>query len=163
MSNDNKHSRPLSPPPPLFLGEPERNLVKQVNDEIIENIIGQQILYYAIDPHTTNFHPIYGEALVKNFLPPVRVYALITWDGTIEMSNLNFIDKENKIVVKFHKRRLNEDQDIVVKPGDYVLYGTYYFEIVKLEEPKLLFGQVDHTFEVDATCIRSRKSNFDAH
>lgn len=162
MSDNNKHSRPLSPPPPLFLGSPERNLVKQVNDEIIERIIGQQVLYYAIDFQTTNFHPIYGEAIVKNFLPPVRIYALITWDGTIEISNANFIDRENKVTIKFHKRRLNEDQDIIIKPGDFVCYGNYYFEIVKLMEPKLLFGQVEHIFEVDALCIRSRKENFSA-
>lgn len=159
---DNKHTRPISPPPPLFLGEPERNLVKQVNDELIERVIGQQILYYAIDGLRTHFHPIYGEAIVKNFLPPIRIYALVTWDGTIEVTNTNFVDKESKIVIKFHKRRLNEDQNIIVKPGDFVLYGRFYYEIIKLEEPKLLFGQVAHTFEVDATCIRSRKGNFDA-
>jgi hypothetical protein len=160
--SDNKFNRPISPPPPLFLGEPERNLVKQVNDELIERVIGQQILYFAIDAQRTNFHPIYGEAIVKNFLPPIRIYALVTWEGTIEVTNMNFVDKESKIVVKFHKRRLNEDQDIIVKPGDFIQYGNYYYEIIKLEEPKLLFGQSAHTFEVDATCIRSRKGNFDA-
>ncbi len=39
MSEDNKWSKPASPPPPLFLGEKERNLVKQVNDEIIERVM----------------------------------------------------------------------------------------------------------------------------
>ena len=38
--------RPAAPPPPLFLGKKERDLVKQVNDELVEKIIGQQILYY---------------------------------------------------------------------------------------------------------------------
>jgi hypothetical protein len=33
MSNEWK--RPKAPPPPLFLGEKERNLVKQVNDELV--------------------------------------------------------------------------------------------------------------------------------
>ena len=33
---DNEWERPKSPPPPLFLGRKERNLVKQVNDELIE-------------------------------------------------------------------------------------------------------------------------------
>ncbi len=37
--------KPKSPPPPLFLGKKERDLVKQVNDELIEKVIGQQILY----------------------------------------------------------------------------------------------------------------------
>ena len=61
MSNEWK--RPEAPPPPLFLGEKERNLVKQVNDELVEKVIGQQILYYSIDLERTNFHSLYGEAV----------------------------------------------------------------------------------------------------
>ena len=41
MSEDNKWSRPAAPPPPLFLGKKERDLVKQINDELIEKVIGQ--------------------------------------------------------------------------------------------------------------------------
>ena len=57
--------RPASPPPPLFLGKKERDLVKQVNDELIEKVIGQQILYYSIDMETTNFHDLYGKEFKK--------------------------------------------------------------------------------------------------
>lgn len=62
-----KWTRPTHPPSPLFVGEKEKNLVKQVNDEIIERVVGQQVLYFAIDMETTNFHPLYGEAVEKNF------------------------------------------------------------------------------------------------
>ena len=75
----NKWDRPASPPPPLFLGKKERDLVKQVNDELIEKVIGQQILYYPIDMDATNFHPLYGEAIEKTFLPPIRIYALVEY------------------------------------------------------------------------------------
>ena len=89
----NRWKRPDAPPPPLFFGEKERNLVKQVNDELIEKVIGQQILYYPID---------------------------------------------------------------------IVLYGEYYYEIVKLSEDTKLFGQVDYGFEISARCRRARKGLFDA-
>ena len=40
MSNDkNKWSQPTQAPPPLFVGQKERDLIKQVNDELIENVI----------------------------------------------------------------------------------------------------------------------------
>ena len=54
MSEDNKWTRPTNPPPPLFLGEKERNLVKQVNDELIERVIGQQILYLPVSVEYSN-------------------------------------------------------------------------------------------------------------
>ena len=55
---DNKRKQPQQPPPPLFLGKKERDLVKQVNDELVERVIGQQILYYPISIEDTNFHPV---------------------------------------------------------------------------------------------------------
>ena len=52
--DDNKWTRPQNPPPPLFLGEKERDLVKQVNDELLERVIGQQILYIPVSRERTN-------------------------------------------------------------------------------------------------------------
>jgi len=37
-----------------------------------------------------------------------------------------------------------------------------FYEIVKLIEPKLLFGQVEHRFEIQAECIRARDGVFNA-
>ena len=163
MSDDNKWSRPDAPPPPLFLGKKERDLVKQINDELVEKVIGQQILYYSIDLRATQFHDLYGEAIKKTYLPPVRVYALVEFtDYSTEYMESAGIDKSWEIMVHFHKRRLEEDQDLCVREGDFVLYGEYYYEIVNLSEPKLLFGQAGREFEIAARCRRARKGLFDA-
>ena len=161
--SDNEWSRPAAPPPPLFLGKKERDLVKQVNDELVEKVIGQQILYYPIDMETTNFHDLYGEAIEKTFLPPVRVFALVKFDdeGTSYLDSVG-IDGSSQITVHFHKRRLTEDQNLFVREGDFVLYGERYYETIKLSSSRKLFGQVNQTFETSATCKRARKGLFDA-
>lgn len=161
MSDDWK--KPAQPPPPMFFGQKERDLVKQVNDEIIERVVGQQVLYFPIDIEHTEFHPLYGEAIEKTFLPPVRVYALVEYQGveTEYLENIS-LDKITNINVKFHKRRLTEDQDLFVREGDFVRYGSIYYEIVKLTEPKLLFGQAEFRFEIQATCVRARDGLFNA-
>jgi hypothetical protein len=160
---DNKWEQPEAPPPPLFTGKKERDLVKQVNDELIERVIGQQVVYYPIDIERTNFHDIYGEAIIKTFLPPVQVYELVTWGGFESVYSKSIgMDKTTKITVNFHKRRLTEDQDLFVREGDYIAYGDQYFEIVKLAETKLIFGQVDHPMEISAECIKVREGQFDA-
>tara|TARA_Y100001937_G_scaffold88078_1_gene119130 strand:- start:383 stop:871 length:489 start_codon:yes stop_codon:yes gene_type:complete len=155
--------RPAQPPPPLFLGKKERDLVKQVNDELIEKVIGQQILYYPIDIERTDYHDMYGEAIEKTYLPPIRIYALVNVEEETT-SYLNGVgtDSDAMINVYFHKRRLNDDQDVFARQGDFVLYGKTYYEIVKLTEPRKLFGQVEHTFEVMAVCRRARRGLFDA-
>jgi len=155
--------RPTQPPSPMFFGEKEKNLVKQINDEIIERVVGQQVLYFPIDVESTDFHPIYGEAIEKNFLHPIRVFALVEFQGveTSDMENIA-LDKATKIKVNFHKRRLTEDQNLFVREGDFVRFGEVFYEIVKLLEPKILFGQPETRFEVGAECIRARDGLFNA-
>ena len=160
-SEKDKWSQPVQPPPPLFLGQKERDLVKQFNDELIERVIGQVIAYYPIDLEHTNFHPLYNEAVIKSFLPPVRVYALVEYQGQETKTDKYGIDKITKITVHFHKGRLTEDQDLFVREGDFLSYGNAYYEIVSLKEPQELFGQADRQMEIVAECIRSREGLFD--
>ena len=96
-------------------------------------------------------------------MPPVRVFALIEYQGveTQYMENIG-LDKTTKISIKFQKRRITEDQDLFVREGDFVRYGAIFYEIVKLIEPKLLFGQPEHRFEIQAECIRARDGLFKA-
>ena len=161
--SDDKWEKLDAPPPPMFLGEKEKNLVKQVNDEIIERVVGQQILYFPIDIEHTDFHPLYGEAIETTFLPPVRVFARVEYQGveTNVIDNIG-LDKKTGLKVMFHKRRLTEDQDLSVREGDFVRYGSIFYEIVKLNEPKHLFGQADTQFEITADCIRARDGVFNA-
>jgi len=146
----------------LFLGKKERDLVKQVNDELIERVIGQGVFYYPISMKNTNFHPLYGEAVTKTFLPPVRVYALIVWEGfTTETTNFG-IHRRPSIVIHFHKRRLIEDQDLFVREGDFVQYGDTLYEIINTDEPRQIFGQVEHKMEIEAKCLKAREGVFNA-
>ena len=162
MSTKDKWKQPAAPPPPLFLGQKERDLVKQVNDEVTEKIVGQTVLYYPIDIGRTNFHSLYGEAVEKTFLPPIRVYAMVKYQNQTTSVTSYGIERIQKITVLFHKRRLSEDQDMFVREGDFVQHGDMHYEITSLTEPKWLFGQAENSFEIQASCIRSRESLFNA-
>lgn len=161
MSEDNKWSQPDNPPPPLFVGQKEKDLVKQVNDEIIERVVGQTIVYYPISLQHTKYHDLYGEAINKVFLDPVRVHAMVKYAGQDTTVTPLGVDRIEKINIAFHKRRLTEDQDLFVREGDFIQYGEHFYEILTLEEPKWLFGQVESSFEIAATCVRAREGLFD--
>ena len=134
----------------------------QPDDELIERVVGQQIAYYAIDEKPTDFHPLYGEAIEKTFLPPIRVHALIEWNEyASEFMQSGAVDQNYAITIHFHHRRLTEDQDLYVRVGDFVLYGEVYYEIVQTAEPRKIYGQGDHSVEVSAKCIRARSGVFD--
>jgi len=159
---DNEWKQPDAPPPPLFIGDKEKRLVKQINDEVVERIVGQTVLYYPISVEHSNFHETYGEAIEKSFLPPIRVYALVEWEGIITETGKFGVDRKSTITVHFHKRRLTEDQDLFVREGDFVLFGSIFYEITQLDEPKLLYGEPTSRFEIVAKCTRAREGKFNA-
>ena len=82
----NKWSQPVAPPAPMFFGEKERDLVKQVNDELAERVVGQTIAYYPISIDDSNFNETYGEAIEKVSLPPVRTSRWLTSRQTKSMA-----------------------------------------------------------------------------
>ena len=159
---DNEWTRPDAPPTPLFTGKKEKDFVKQINDEVIERVIGQGVFYYPISIEHTEYHEIYGEAIIKTFLPPVRVHALVEWAEFITEAGKFGIDRRRSINVHFHKRRLTEDQNLYVREGDFVKYGDLFYEIVSLSEPQELFGQNESKMEIVAKCIRAREGRFNA-
>lgn len=157
MPNEDKFKNLPQPPAPMFMGEKERALVKHINQELEERVIGQQIVYYPIDRERTNYHAIYGEAIDKVFLPPVRVFALVEWEGKVVSSDSGLsADTMDKITVNFHNKRLNEDQKLEVTIGDFVLYGQTLYEIMILTTDRQLFGDINQKFQTAAECLRSR-------
>jgi hypothetical protein len=162
MARSNEFTRPEAPPSPLFINQPERDFNKQVVTEVAERLVGQPVLYYAIDIESTNYHPLYGEAIEKTFLPPIKVFVFVDF-GKLETKVDKFgLDKETKITVSFHKRRLTEDQNLYVREGDFVLYGEFLYEIASLSEPRSPYGQSENRIEITAICIKSRKGTFNA-
>ena len=121
--SDNKWNQPLSPPPPMFAGKKEKDLVKQVNDEVLEKVVGQQIAYYPISMEHTNYNATYGEAINKSFLNPIRVYALVKYESEETKTTNLGVDRLENITVSFHKKRLSEDQNLFVREGDFILFG----------------------------------------
>ena len=124
---------------------------------------------YCISPLTGKEQTIMtctGKQYKKTFLPPIRVYSLITYDGSTRTQNEFGFDSIFNITINFHKRRLVKDQNLFVRPGDFVQYDQMYFEIVDVfEEARYLFGQ-DRDFadgvalSVQATCRQARKGLF---
>ena len=156
----NKCTQPDAPPPPMFFGQKERDLVKQVNDELAERVIGQTVAYYPISVEHSNFNETYGEAIEKVTLPPIRVFAYVVVDN--EQTNDKYgYNYQSKLTVNFHRRRLTEDQNLFVRAGDFVQYGDLFYEIVKTyNDTRYYFGQVDHKFQISAECVRAREGTF---
>lgn len=157
---DNSWTRASMPPSPMFANKKERDFIKQINTELEERIIGQQILYFPIDLSISNFHPLYGECLEKNYLPPIHVFCLVDWHGSETITDKFGIDRLQTITVHFHKKRLVFDQDLFVLEGDIIQYANNYFEIITLNESQEIWGQNEQQMEIAAMCRKVRDDFF---
>jgi len=134
----------------------------------LKRLLDNRVLYYPIDMERTNYHPLYGEAINKTFLPPVRVYALVEYVGSERVQQKFGFDNLYNINVHMHKRRLAEDQDLFVRLGDFMQYDEMYFEIVDVFEPRYIFGQdsaftsTETSVEVTAVGKQARRGLFNA-
>ena len=156
----NKWTQPDAPPPPMFFGQNERDLVKQVNDELAERVVGQSVAYYSVSMEDTNFNSTYGEAIDKVTLPPVRVFAYVIVDNEQDNEKYGY-EYQSKLTINFNRRRLVEDQNLFVRAGDFVQYGDLFYEVVKIyNDTRYYFGQVEHKFQVSAECVRARRGLF---
>jgi len=156
----NKWSQPVAPPAPMFFGEKERDLVKQVNDELAERVVGQTIAYYPISIEDSNFNDLYGEAIEKVSLPPVRVFAYVTVDNE-QLNERYGYEYKSSLTVNFHRKRLVADQNLYVRVGDFIQYRDEFYEIVRTyNDTRYYFGQVQHKFQITADCITARAGNF---
>jgi len=156
----NKWDQPAAPPAPMFFGKKERDLVKQVNDELSERIIGQPIAYYPISIDDSNFNETYGEAIEKVSLPPVRVYAYVEVESD-QTNEIYGYEYQTKLKVYFSEKRISADQNLYVRVGDFVQYGDFYYEIVRsYDDTRYYFGQVEHKFQVAVDCVRARQGAF---
>ena len=85
---------------------------------------------------------------------------MVKYDSQATKTTAMGVDRIESITVAFHKRRLTEDQDLFVREGDFVQYGDFLYEILTLEEPQWLYGQVESSFEIVAKCVRAREGLF---
>ena len=75
----------------------------------------------------------------------------------------NFTEVEKRKVSTLRSSVLRfERNEVVVREGDFVAYGSKFYEIVTLGEPREIFGQTEHKMEVVAKCIRAREGLFNA-
>jgi len=85
---------------------------------------------------------------------------MVKWQSQNTTTTPLGVDRIEKISVSFHKRRLTEDQDLFVREGDFIQYGENFYEILTLQEPIWLYGQVESSFEITAECVRARQGLF---
>lgn len=145
----------------LFITDREIAFINGVDRELIQHVVAQDVMYYAILVAESKPHRLYSEAVRKVWAAPVRINARVHWDNS-GVSSTNFgSDSKYNAEVFFHTQELTE-RNVVPREGDFIEFGQVFFEITSVTKPDIIFGQVNNKTQIKCVCIPSREGQFAA-
>tara|TARA_B100000214_G_C23617952_1_gene468166 strand:+ start:130 stop:594 length:465 start_codon:yes stop_codon:yes gene_type:complete len=142
---------------PFFVPQKEINLIDSMNEELIDEIVGQTVDIYKISVEDTDDN-IYGESSTKYYNDGFRVNCLINWsEPSVDQDEFG-ADVNTSIEMYFHRTTLKE-AGFFPEIGDIVNWNDFYFEINAVTEPQLIAGHQNFKHQILATAHRSRLSS----
>ena len=143
-----------------FWGRKEINFVGAITKELIQAVIGQEVVYFAVSLEHTTTHDLYNEAIAKATSAPVGCNALVYFQNTNDRVTVFPPDSQFTLDVYFHTQEL-VDRSLDPKMGDFVQFGTLVYEVYSVSQPQLMFGQIEQKVMTKCVCGPARKGQFD--
>ena len=142
---------------PLFTPQKEIDFIDAINEELIDEIIGQAVDIYKISVDNVDEN-LYGESLTKYYDRGFRVNCLIMFNEPEILQEEQGADLNANIEMYFHRTTLKE-AGFYPEIGDIVDWNDFYWEINSITEPQLISGHQGFKHQIKAVAHRSRISS----
>ena len=144
---------------PFFVPQKEVNLINDMNEELIDEIVGQSVDIYKVNIQNTDEN-IYGESTTKYYDIGFRVNCLIEWDEPEVTQEEWGSDLNSNITMLFQRANLSSGSlNFFPEQGDIVDWNNFYWEIGSVTEPQIIAGHPNFSHTIKATAGRSRLSS----
>tara|TARA_Y100000592_G_scaffold84891_1_gene136309 strand:- start:3669 stop:4142 length:474 start_codon:yes stop_codon:yes gene_type:complete len=144
---------------PFFMPKKEFDLINSMNEELIDEIVGQSVDVYKINVENTDDN-LYGESTTKYYDVGFRVNCLILYnEPTIEQDEFG-PDYRGDIEMYFQRENLSSGSlNFFPETGDIVDWNEHYWEINGVTEPQLVAGHPGYRHQIKATAHYSKLSS----
>ena len=145
----------------LFGTQRDVSLIRNINRELLGDIITQQCAVYKLNLGETRVN-IYGESSgAKYYQDPVLLNVLLErGDQTYNSSDMG-IDYSREVEFRFFRDDL-VDASLVIEPGDILLYYESYFEVDSIKDNQLFVGK-DPRYPYNSNPLNPGLENFGAN
>ena len=123
----------------LFGSNRDFDLLVSINRELLKDIVEQEILIYKLSIADTSTN-LYGEALQKTYLEPVKFNCLITRGDQVYDVDEFGPDLGREASFALLRRDL-QDTQLVPEVGDIVMWHEDYYEVDSIKENQLFYGR----------------------
>jgi len=149
----------MSQTKPFFVPQKEFDLINAMNEELIDEIVGQSVDIYKVSVENTDEN-IYGESTTKYYETGFRVNCLILYNEPEIIQEEFGADLNSSIEMYFQRENLASGSlNFYPEAGDIVDWNDYYWEINGTTEPQLVAGHPGYKHQIKATAHRSRLSS----
>ena len=144
---------------PFFLPQKEIDLINDMNEELIDEIVGQSVDVYKVSIENTEEN-LYGESTTKYYEIGFRVNCMIMFNEP-EVTNEEWgADLNANIEMYFQRNNLASGSlNFYPEMGDIVDWNDFYWEINSVTEPQLIGGHQAFKHMIKVIANRSRLSN----
>ena len=145
---------------PFFVPQKEIDTIDSMNEELIDEIVGQSVDIYKVNTEHTKDN-IYGESTTKYYNVGFRVNCLIRYNApTTEQFNEIGPDVNSTIDLMFQRNNLASGSlNFYPESSDVCDWNSHYWEINGVTEPQLIGGHPNFNHAIKATAHRSRLSS----
>ena len=149
----------MSQTKPFFIPQKEFDLLNSMNEELIDEIVGQSVDIYKVNVEKTDDN-LYGESTTKYYDVGFRVNCLILYNEP-EINQDEFgADLNANIEMYFQRENLASGSlNFYPETGDIVDWNDFYWEINGTAEPQLFAGHPGYKHQIKATAHRARLSS----
>ena len=149
----------MSQTKPFFIPQKEFDLINQMNEELIDEIVGQSVDIYKVNIERTEDN-LYGESTAKYYDIGFRVNCLINYNEPEIVQEEFGADLNSSIEMFFQRENLSSGSlNFYPENGDIVDWNDYYWEINGTTEPQLFAGHPNYKHQIKATAHFARLSS----
>ena len=144
---------------PFFMPKKEFNLINSMNEELIDEIVGQSVDVYKLSIENTDEN-VYGESTTKYYDVGFRVNCLILYNEPEVVQDEFGPDMHGDIELYFQRQNLASGSlNFYPEVGDIVDWNETYWEIDGTVEPQLVAGHTEYKHQIRATAHKAKLSS----
>ena len=149
----------MSQTKPFFIPQKEFDLINAMNEELIDEIVGQSVDIYKVNIDRTDEN-LYGESTTKYYDIGFRVNCLILYSEPEIVQDEFGSDLNTSIEMYFQRENLSSGSlNFYPEISDIVDWNDFYWEINGTTEPQLFAGHPGYKHQIKATAHRSSLSS----
>ena len=144
---------------PFFIPQKEIDIIDTMNEELIDEIVGQSVDIYKVSIDNTDEN-VYGESTTKYYEVGFRVNCLILFNEPEIIQDDFGADNNSSIEMYFQRNNLASGSlNFYPEIGDVVDWNKHFWEIGSITEPQLVAGHEGYKHSIIARANRARLSS----